>query len=56
MSYAVIVPVTDLEHVKREIALQAQVEHDLTEQRRKEAIWQNWYRKIRKERKHETVK
>ena len=56
MSYAVVLPVTDLEHVMDEIKRQKWAEDVLRRTRQDSNAWQNWYRHEGKKKKHETVK
>ena len=56
MSYAVVLPVTDLEHVQEEIKRQKWAEEVLRRTRQDSNAWQNWYRHEGKKMKHETVK
>ena len=55
MSYAVVVPVTDLEHVKREIERERHVQKCIRRTRRNECLYQNVIRQI-KRKKDETAK
>ena len=56
MSYAVIVPVTDLEHVRKEIKAQQWADICIRRTRRQESVYQNKYRMKRKESSDEAVK
>lgn len=56
MSYAVILPVTDLEHVLSEIKRQELTEKVIARTRRQERTYQNFIRKKRKEARDETIK
>lgn len=56
MSYAVVLPVTDLEHVLSEIKRQELTEKVIARTRRQDRAYQNFIRKKRKEARDETIK
>ena len=56
VSYAVVLPVTDLEHVLSEIKRQELTEKVIARTRRQDRAYQNFIRKKRKEARDETIK
>lgn len=56
MSYAVVLPITDLDHVMKEIKHHAMVVESIKKKRRQNNLYQNYIRAKRKEEKDETAK
>lgn len=56
MSYAVVLPVTDLDHVQKEIRQYAMTVECIRQMRRKANLYQNEIRKLRKGLKDEAAK
>jgi len=56
MSYAVVLPITDLDHVMQEIKHHAMVVESIKRMRRQSSLYQNYIRAKRKEERDETAK
>lgn len=56
MSYAVVLPITDLDHVMQEIKNHAMVVESIKRTKRQSNLYQNYIRAKRKEERDETAK
>ena len=56
MSYAIVLPITDLDHVMKEIKHHAMVVESIKKTRRQNNMYQNYIRAKRKEERDEAAK